>query len=228
MAEVIGCRVAKLIEQMRSNQSAIARASGMTQPSIARLISGETRETGKLIELARALGTTPEYLIGETDDPAPGALGEQRLGWHAQANDTGSDHSAIMMIRQIDLHYGAGATYLDHHVEENMGAFPRMWVRQFTDAPAEKLVWTRVKGDSMSPTINDGEPILIDQRQVSLDDGDLIWAFAYGETGMVKRLRPHPDGRVEMMSDNQNVSSAIAVDGELHLVGRVVAVLKKT
>lgn len=219
---VIGARIEHLIRELGITQTKLANAVGISQPSIAQLIKGKAQGTKHLHAIARVLGTSPEYLLGQTDDPHPGD------GWtEPPRRDAGPDMSQIMMIRQIDLRFGAGATYLDHHVEENLGAFPRFWVRQFTDAPAEMLVWTRTKGNSMAPTINDGEPILIDMREKSIDDGDLIWAFAYGETGMVKRLRPHPDGSVEILSDNQNVPPARAVDGELHLVGRVVAVLKR-
>jgi transcriptional regulator with XRE-family HTH domain len=82
MAEVIGKRIEALIEDRRTSQSAVARAIGVSQPSIGRLISGETRETGKLLELARELRTTPEYLVGETDDPdpkGPARVAEQRV-----------------------------------------------------------------------------------------------------------------------------------------------------
>lgn len=220
---IIGARIDALLEEKGWSQAELARRIGVSQATIWKLVNGESRNSKYLVLIARALGTSPEYLLGHTDDPHPGD------GWAElpPPREAGPDMSQVMMIRQIDLRFGAGATYLDHHVEENLGAFPRFWVRQFTDAPAEMLVWTRTKGNSMAPTINDGEPILIDMREKSIDDGDLIWAFAYGETGMVKRLRPHPDGSVEILSDNQNVPPARAVDGELHLVGRVVAVLKR-
>lgn len=224
MADVIGERVAKRIEDLRTSQSEVARASRMTQPSIARLISGETRETGKLLELARALQTTPEYLVGETDDPGPF---DRQLGVPASPippNRKGSDEVEIV---QIDLRFGLGATYLDHHVEEKTRSFSRAWLRQFTDAPPENLRWGQGQGNSMAPTIEDGEVILFDLGQQSLTMSDLIWVCAYGEVGMIKRLRPHPDGSVEILSDNANVSPARAVDGELHVIGRVVAVVKR-
>lgn len=50
------------------SQSELARRVGVKQPSIARLLKGETRSTSVLVELARELGTTPEFLTGEVDD----------------------------------------------------------------------------------------------------------------------------------------------------------------
>jgi transcriptional regulator with XRE-family HTH domain len=69
MAEIVGSRLQQLIADRDTNQSALARAMGISQPSVGRLITGETRETGKLLELARALRTTPEYLVGYSDEP---------------------------------------------------------------------------------------------------------------------------------------------------------------
>lgn len=55
-----------------------------------------------------------------------------------------------------------------------------------------------------------------------------IWAVAYGELGMIKRVRAMPDGSYQLLSDNPNVEPAVAVDGEMTVIGRVVAVIRRT
>ena len=45
-----------------------------------------------------------------------------------------------------------------------------------------------------------------------------------GDMGMVKRLRPQPDGSVEFLSDNPRVPMSTAATDEIHIIGRVVAV----
>lgn len=116
---------------------------------------------------------------------------------------------------------------MDEHAEPNMRSFSRTWLRQFTDAPADQLYWAKPRGNSMAPTINDGEPVLIDRRQQTPRDADLIWAFAWGDIGAIKRLRPMPDGSVKILSDNSAVPPDVAYDGELHIFGRVVAVVRR-
>lgn len=54
-------------------QSELARRVGVKQPSIGRLLSGQTRSTSVLVEIARELGTTPGYLTGEIDHPQAGS-----------------------------------------------------------------------------------------------------------------------------------------------------------
>lgn len=223
MADVIGTRLAQLIEDQNASQSSIARAIGVSQPSIGRLISGETRSTSKLLELAYALATTPEYLVGETDDPSPKAVNERRAAYASPTTES----TDTVEVAEIDLRYGMGATFIDDVVDATPRSFSRAWLRNFTDSPPDELFWARGQGNSMEPEIRDGDIVLIDRRQQSLVMADLIWAFAYGDTGMIKWLRPMPDGSVEIHSSNQSVRPAKAYDGEINLVGRVVAVVKR-
>ncbi|HEV7287706.1 helix-turn-helix domain-containing protein [Sphingomonas sp.] len=67
-----GDRIAARIDAIGTSQSAVARSLGVSQQAVGKLIHGETRNTSKLIQLARILETTPAYLEGEVDDPAEG------------------------------------------------------------------------------------------------------------------------------------------------------------
>lgn len=132
----------------------------------------------------------------------------------------------LVAIKEIDLSLGAGATFLgEAAVAETPRWFPRAWLREFTDAPPEKLVFARVRGDSMKPTIEDSAIVLIDLRRQRIDEQDMIWAIAVAEIGMVKRIWAQPDGNFKIKSDNPNVDPEIAVDGEMFVIGRVVGSL---
>lgn len=136
----------------------------------------------------------------------------------------------MVEVAGIDLNFGLGPAFMDQEVIEHMVAkhpFPRAWLRQITTSPPDQLYWTRGVGDSMEPAIGDGDVILIDRSQVGSTFGDLYWALAYGQTGMIKRLRPMPDGSVKILSNNPAVPPEVAYDGELHIFGRVVAVVRR-
>jgi phage repressor protein C with HTH and peptisase S24 domain len=130
-------------------------------------------------------------------------------------------------LEQIDLRYGMGGTFADGPVEVERRPFSREWLRSITTTAPRHLFWAIGDGDSMEPTIRSGEIILIDRSQDTprMDDG--IWAVTHGEIGMIKRLRHLPDGTVELHSDNQFVRPQTAVDGELHVIGRVIAVVRR-
>lgn len=214
------------MEALGISQSALARAVGISQPSINRLLQGETRNPRFLHQIAEELGTTTHYLLGEADDPSPTVLSDKRLRFEGltppEARLTG-----VVPVREIDLTLGFGATYLDVPVTETVRHFSRDWIRQYTKASPEHLMFAQGVGDSMFPTLLDSDLLLIDCSQQTLTMSDKIWAVAYAECGSVKRLRPLPGGGVQMLADNPSVPDAVAYDGELHILGRVVAVVRK-
>ncbi len=220
MAEILGHRLVELMEGQGLTQSELARLVGLKQPSIGRLISGDTKETGKLFDLAKHLKTTPGYLVGETDDPS-----------YREIQPPTKTEVAIQLdmvaVQEIDLAYGMGGQYLDvQAVEESTVWFPSSWVSQFTKSDPEHLRFCRGDGDSMVPTIGNRDIVLFDLSQNHLNRQDSIWVVAIADIGMIKRVRALPDGSYELHSDNPLVSPQFAADGEMHVIGRVVASIR--
>ncbi len=210
------------------NQSELARVVGLKQPSIGRLLSGETRESGKLLDIARALGTTPEYLTGIDAASSGGGVKAPIRSIAGFPSRTESDPLRdVVPVQEIDLAFGMGGQFLDvQAVQESTVMFPAAWVRQFTGSDPSHLRFCKGKGDSMAPTIGHHDIVLFDLSQNHLNEQDAIWVLALAEIGMIKRVRAMPDGSYEINSDNPLISSQIAVDGELHVIGRVVATIK--
>ncbi len=193
----------------------LAQSIGVAKSTINRPFNGTATTRLSLKTIEKLQEQFPEF---------PGWLRAQdrRLPFkHQPANDD------TVELEQIDLRYGMGGTYADGPIEVERRPFSREWLRSITTTPPRHLFWAIGDGDSMEPTIRSGEVILIDRSQDTprLDDG--IWAVTHGEIGMIKRLRHLPDGRVELHSDNHLVRPQTAVDGELHVVGRVVAVVRR-
>lgn len=130
-------------------------------------------------------------------------------------------------IREIDLSYGMGATYLDVPITEEIHNFPRAWVRRYTRSSPDDLFFAQGIGDSMQPTLYDSDLLLIDTAQRQLNMSDRIWVIAYAECGSIRRLRPVPDGGVAVIADNPAIPPVTAYDGELEIIGRVVAVQRR-
>jgi phage repressor protein C with HTH and peptisase S24 domain len=80
----------------------------------------------------------------------------------------------------------------------------------------------------MMPTISDHDIVVVDRTEQRPQFGDKIWAIIFGGVAMIKRLRPMPDGSVTLSSDNQLVRDVRAVGDELHIVGRVVAIVRRS
>lgn len=216
----MGDRIAKRLELLRLSQSDLARKVGVAQGTIAHLISGRSRSSSHLHKIAAALETTPTYLTGETDDPSEGYIPQPSTA------DVAAE-LGLVPVRELDLSLGMGSTYLDMPVTETIRHFPVEWLRLYTHASPDKLFFAQGMGDSMEPTMRDSDLLLIDCSQQNLNISEKIWAITYAGCGAIKRLRPLPSGGVEMMADNPNVSNATAYDDEMHILGRVVAVVRK-
>ncbi len=130
-------------------------------------------------------------------------------------------------MAQIDLRYGLGATDLGQDTGAKRRGFSREWLRRWTDSSPEQLFWARGQVDFMKPAISEGDILLINRRQDTITFADLTWAIAFGEIGMIKRLLPMPGGSPKLLANNPAVPPETAHDGEVDLIGRVVAVAKK-
>ena len=237
-------RVTQLRKSLDISQAELARRSNTKQQNINRLEAGDTLNPRNLVELARALETTPEYLLGETDDPRKPLLeidtskpsrkrskaDDRRMsGQFADEMDALAEEKLVQLVEldQIDLKYGMGGTYTDGPVAVEKRAFSREWLQSITSTPPRHLFWATGDGDSMEPTIRSGEIVLIDRSQETPRIDDAIWAVVDGEIGMIKRMRHHSDGTVELLSDNQLVPPRRTADDELHIIGRVIAVVRR-
>lgn len=214
---VVGQRIESLLAENGWSQAELARRVGVSQQTVWKLISGHSQGSRHLHAIARALATTPEYLSGETDDPAPPMRIEQ-------ARQTADDN--LVPVQEIDLKFGMGETALDIPVTTAVRRFDRAWLRQFTAAAPHELFFAQGIGDSMMPTLLNSDILLIDTSQKSMKIADQIWAVAMHGNGMIKRLRMGKEG-VRILSDNPNVPDDTAYDGELFLIGRVVAIVRK-
>lgn len=223
MAEIVGERLLRLIDDRRLSQSALARLIGISQPSVGRLISGDTRETGKILELARALRTSPEYLVGEVDDPdLVGSL----VPFQASSNSV--EQFGMRMIPEINLDFAlGGGAFIDGPIETTMVPFRKDWLDRISRYGPADVFLTRGDGDSMMPTILDEDDILVNRADRVITRQDRIWAIAYGDLATIKRVRRTATGSFLLMSDNTAVSPIEAAEDEIHVVGRVIWIGRK-
>lgn len=211
----------------------LSRATGISTSSLSDYNRGRLPRVDAAVKIAAALKRDVAWLFpaGSADSASNASfdIDVVDLPKRAAKPDESAVPEGVVMIQELDLAYGLGATFVDAvAVSETARLFPVDWVRRYTASPPSRLRFAPGKGNSMSPTIDDGDIMLIDLAQTSPSFADLIWVCAIGEMGMVKRLATRADGAIIIKSDNRNVRDDVAYDGEIHIVGRVVAVIKKT
>ncbi|HET9511816.1 MAG TPA: S24 family peptidase [Sphingomonas sp.] len=132
----------------------------------------------------------------------------------------------LVPVASIDASYGMGATFLEDDIAVDTRWFPRAWLESVTNTAPGNLTWARGRGNSMSPTIEDQDLLLIDRSDLTVRDQDAIWALTIGEIGMLKRLRIRGE-KVTILSDNERVPDDHAHIGEINIVGRVSHIVRR-
>jgi hypothetical protein len=97
--------------------------------------------------------------------------------------------------------------------------FNHRWLKGQGLEPAMLSV-IEVEGDSMEPTLRDGDEILVDRTPRPLRAG--IHVIRLDDVLLVKRLEPGPGGSVRIISDNPAYPRLERQLHEVELVGRVV------
>ena len=102
--------------------------------------------------------------------------------------------------------------------------FDERWLRALTQTPSSNLSIVRVEGDSMSPTLNAGDDILVDLGDCGDRLRDGIYVLRVDDALVVKRLALSPLARrVTVQSDNPAYPDwpDRALD-EINCIGRVI------
>lgn len=100
--------------------------------------------------------------------------------------------------------------------------FDEKWLRKQGLDPS-RLSLIQVEGDSMSPTLNHGDDIMVDNRAATVPVGDGIHVIRLDDVLMVKWLASGPGGRLSVLSDNPAYPGWSDVDcATVTVIGRVV------
>jgi len=103
-------------------------------------------------------------------------------------------------------------------------AFRSDWVRHALGVPVASLALINVTGDSMEPTLSNGDLILIDTSVSKVEDSG-VYVLRYDGILKVKRIHSKYDGSVVIISDNAKYSPELIqgdLINDLYVVGRVV------
>ena len=93
------------------------------------------------------------------------------------------------------------------------------WLRQ-QGLDARALTVIEVEGDSMEPTLRDGDEILVDRTPRPLHAG--VHVVRLDDVLLVKRLERGRAGSVRVISDNPAYPSTERAGAEVEVIGRVV------
>ena len=165
--------------------------------------------------LSRMLGRNPAYIQQFVRRGVPRRLGEHerrklaRYFGIAEALLGGpavewAQVQGLVSVKRHPVTVSAGPGAI---VTEELGkpyfAFDERWLKALTPSSPANLSIVRVEGDSMAPTLNAGDDILVDLGDAGERLRDGIYVLRIDEALVVKRIALNPVGRrITVQSDN--------------------------
>ena len=195
------------------NQKSLARAAGLNETAVRDILIGKSRHPrhDTVQKIAGALDCTAAQLI------EPGGAHGAR-----EARSEYADELVFVPTYAVAAAAGDGIV-IDAEYETGRLAFRHDWLRSVTSASPDDLAVITVHGDSMYPTLADGDTILVDLNQRTAGR-DGVYIVRFGEFVLVKRLLIDPVRReVTISCDNENYPRLAPVDpGDVDVAGRVI------
>ena len=179
----------------------------ISEDDLSRIKAGKSDK--KLNKSNSAVESPPSNYSAETELQPIGKQQAKQLG--------------LALIPELELGYSmGGGNVIELFEQTGIAPFKRDWLRPMMKGSFDDLFVAKGEGDSMIPTMLDGDIVLIDTAQKNILMQDRIWALSYGDLGMIKRVRKLPDEGYQINSDNPSVTPITAYDGEMHVIGRVI------
>lgn len=212
--EEFGTRL-RLIMQQFGSVADLARAVGVSDNAIYKWVTGRGKPgMSSLVNLAKAAGVSVEWLATGRGQALKSRPEIQRKIPAEFVATPGSS------TREAGAKAGLSNAQISPQIVDYLSFTPE-WLKRAFDLDAEGLALIEVVGDSMSPTIDDGDLVLADTREIRFKS-DGIYVIRSGDDLSVKRVQREPDGRLTVRSDNHAYHTVTVAADRLSLFGRVL------
>ena len=164
--------------------SELARRTDMAKSAISRYFN-KTRQfpLNRVNDFAKALNTTPEYLLDVTPKQISSSESSSSHKIKAFKIPVLGDVAAGIPIEAVE-------SILDYEeIDEEL-------------ASKGEFFGLRIKGNSMAPRIQSGDVVIV-RVQSDAESGDIVIAKVNGDNACCKRLLKHADG-ITLLSFNQD------------------------
>ncbi len=125
----------------------------------------------------------------------------------------------LIPVMQGKISAGGGLVP-DNNVETSC-AFQRSWIKRIGDSRTMSMI--RIRGDSMTPTLLDGDMVLVNHEINAVSVSGGIYAITFGDEIMIKRVEKiFPSGQLKIRSDNPDYESFIVDPVQVVINGKII------
>lgn len=133
------------------------------------------------------------------------------------SGNLGSEYALVPVIEGY-ISAGVGLYPVEH--SEIKLAFRKDWISRYGDYKKMSLIY--VRGDSMEPTIWDGDIVLVNHNVKNIKKNGAIYAIVIDNLIMIKRLQKIGNNKVLVISDNQKYPAYETKESDLDINGQVI------
>lgn len=198
-------RVKSALSENDLTEADLSRELNLTQASITGWkVKGSIPRADIACKTAKLLNTSVEYLID----------GKQQIITNGESN-------YIVPILNQELSAGKGDLLPDSDFIKGLISVPS-YLREY----GENLAGLFVHGDSMQPTLNNGDLVIC--TSLGWDNEEGLYAIRLNGNGYIKRIQVGA-GKIYISSDNPKYKTIEeSIDSEcLEIIGKVVLIIKK-
>ena len=201
-------RISQRMKDLGLQHKDLVAATGASKGTVTNWINGVNNPTGnRLVQLAQALKTTSSWLL--TGNSTPEFTQVEPWDSNTPLDD---DEVEIPFFKDFSFACGSGSIN-DFIVNEKRKLRMSKSTLRNLSITKDNAVAATASGDSMSPTIQDGDPIHIDLGRKDIKDGR-IFVICLGGLNYAKRLYNLPFGGVRIVSDNSEEYPEINLTAE--------------
>lgn len=233
-----GERLRACRKALKLNQEQLGKLVGLSQGAISDLERGEALETNKLLELARACGVSPDWLLGKTEGESPTTTVEDRPAAPPRWSNPKPDKEP-QALPEVDVRggasYGGGIRDEDWQDGDKSGdravahwGFPPAFVERELGLAYGFADVVRVRGDSMddgtAKALASGDRVIVDRQDTDVSQGGIFVVFD-GDGVIIKQVelvRGHTPPRIVCKSLNTRYDPIpLTLEDPVRVIGRV-------
>lgn len=194
------------------NKARFARLTGKSPSHVYKICRGQSRPSMRYLEtIYEQLSVDLTWLL--TGDQADGSPGITKPD---------ADNDLVYApVLDVQASAGSGAIGFSETMEDQF-VLDRQWLSRTLRISGDRLAFIHVSGDSMLPTLENGDMILVDLSQQHLHNTG-IYVLNSADGLITKRLK-RQGPQVQVISDNEHFLSWTLgeEDDQVQIVGKVV------
>jgi phage repressor protein C with HTH and peptisase S24 domain len=213
----IGTRINE-VSAIIGGKKEVAKVAGLSESQLHRIVAGDSQpKLEPIVAIARAANISLEWLATGEGPMRPDEVREGRANYSVEMGEF-----ALIPGYNVEVAAGVG-TFPGGEESTRKLAFRHKWLR-YRNLKPENLVLVFAKGDSMEPTINDNNTLMIDTSNRELIDGHIYVIRTDGHL-IVKRIQKLWNKGILLLSDNKEYREQQIEPNEaddLEVIGKVV------